>query len=190
MFVNGSGLACQVIRLVYNSVFLYTIDRLKGIYGGVTMKKVTVLLLVALFLFLPSASIAKGTQVVVFDDPVLETALRKEVGIPEGDVTDKDLAKVTSLGIGRNYEQNPDPNTQVQSIAVLAYCSKLSTLELNFQNITDISPLANLKKMKTLELGGNPIADITPLTNMTALETLKLFNCQAQDYSPDRKSVV
>lgn len=148
------------------------------------MKKVTVLLLVALFLFLPSASIAKGTQVVVFDDPVLETALRKEVGIPEGDVTDKDLAKVTSLGIGRNYEQNPDPNTQVQSIAVLAYCSKLSTLELNFQNITDISPLANLKKMKTLELGGNPIADITPLTNMTALETLKLFNCQAQDYSP------
>ena len=148
------------------------------------MKKLSVLLLVALFLFLPSASLAKGTQVVVFDDPVLEAALRKEVGIPQGDVTDKDLAKVTSLGIGRNYEQNPDPSTQVHSVAVLAYCTKLNSLQLNFQNITDISPLANLKKMKTLELGGNPIADITPLTKMTALETLKLFSCQAQDYSP------
>ena len=148
------------------------------------MKKVTVLLLVALFLFLPSASLAKGTQVVVFDDPILEAALRKEIGIPEGDVTDKDLAEVTSLGIGRDYEQNPDPNTQVHSVAVLVYCTKLSSLQLNFQNITDISPLANLKKMKTLELGGNPIADITPLTKMTALETLKLFSCEAQDYSP------
>lgn len=148
------------------------------------MRKMTVLFLITLFLFLPSVAAAKSAQVVTFDDPVLEAALRKEVGIPEGDVTDKDLAKVTSLGIVRDYEQNPDPNTQVHSIAVLAYCTKLSTLQLNFQNISDISPLANLKKMKTLELGGNPIADVTPLTKLTALETLTLLSCQARDYSP------
>lgn len=147
------------------------------------MKKMAVLLIAALLLF-PSAGMAKGGQVVTFDDPVLEAALRDAVGIPEGDVTDKDLAKVKSLGIGRNYEQNPDPATQVHSIAVLAHCVKLQSLQLNFQDISDITPLSGLTKIKTLELGGSPIADITPLGNLTALENLTLFSCQAQDYSP------
>ncbi len=148
------------------------------------MKRMAGLFFVMLFLFLPSVSMAKGSQVVVFDDPVLEAALRKEVGIPEGDVTDKDLAKVTRLGIERNYEEKPDPSTQVHSIAALAYCTKLTTLQLNFQNIADISPLENLKKIKTLELGGSPITDIAPLAKLTSLDSLALFNCQASDYSP------
>lgn len=148
------------------------------------MKKTAALLLIAFFLLLPSAVVAKRGQVVTFDDPVLEAALRDAVGIPEGDVTDKDLAKVTKLGIERDYEQDPDPATQVHSIAVLAYCAKLQSLQLNFQDISDMSPLGGLKKLKTLELGGSPIADITSLGNLQALENLTLFSCQAQDYSP------
>lgn len=148
------------------------------------MRKIAVLFLIATFLLLPSVCSAKGGQVIAFDDPVLEAAIRKEVGIPQGDVTDKDLAKVTTLGIERQYEEKPDPATQVHSIAVLAYCTKLTTLRLNFQNITDLSPLSNLKKLKKLEVGGNPIADITPLTNLTSLQELALYNCQAKDYSP------
>ncbi len=147
------------------------------------MKKIVALLLM-IILLIPTVALAKGGTVVTFDDPVLEAALREAVGIPEGDVTDKDLAKITNFGIGRDYEQNPDPTTQVHSLTVLQYCTKLNTLQLNFHNISDISPLANLKKLKTLELGGNPIADITPLTKLTALETLALYNCQAQDYTP------
>lgn len=148
------------------------------------MKKTALILFIALIMLLSSEGMAGGAQAVVFDDPVLEAALRKELGIPVGDVTQKDLARVTKLGIARDYEQNPDPAAQVRSIAVLAYCTKLNTLQLNFHNISDIAPLGGLKKLKTLELGGNPIADITPLKNLTALETLALYNCQAQDYTP------
>jgi internalin A len=148
------------------------------------MRKIAALFLIATFLLLPSVCAAKGAQVVSFDDPVLETALRKAVGIPQGDVTDSDLAKVTVLQIERQYEDKPDPSTQVHSIAILAYCTKLTTLQLNFQNITDMSPLSNLKKLKKLEVGGNPIADITALANLTSLQELALYNCQAKDYSP------
>ncbi len=148
------------------------------------MKKMAIVLFLVIFMLTPSVTMAKGAQIVSFDDPVLEAALRKEVGIPSGDVTTKDLAKVTQLSIDRDYEQTPDPTTQVHSLAVLTHCTKLDTLHLNFQNISDMKPLQNLKKLKVLELGGNPITDLSPLLKLTALETLTLYNCQAQDYSP------
>lgn len=146
------------------------------------MKRMLALLIV-LSLLLPAVALAQDKQVVTFDDPVLEAVIRGLVRVPEGDVTADKLAKLTAIGTGRNYEQTPDPATQVHSLAVLRYCTKLKTLELNFQAITDVSPLAELTKLKTLELGGNNIADITPLAGLTGLETLRLFNCQAQDYS-------
>jgi hypothetical protein len=124
------------------------------------MKKVLILLMIAALL-LPTAAFAKAAVPVTFDDPVLEAEIRAITGIPEGDVTDKDLAKITEISMPRDYEDNPDPSTQVHSLAVLVYCTKLTAIRLNFHNVSDISPLAKLKKLKTLELGGNPWAAST-----------------------------
>ena len=146
------------------------------------MRRLFTILLLAMLVF-PIIGLAKKTEVVLFDDAVLEAEIRNKLSIPTGDVTDKDMAKITKLEIDRQYEQEPDSSTQVKSIAVLSYCKNLKDLQLNFQSITDISPLAKLTKLKNLGLGGNPIANIAALSGLAGLENLALFNCQARDYS-------
>ena len=145
------------------------------------MKTYSILLL-ALMLVLPVA--CPAAQIVPFDDTVLEEAIRGTLNIPDRDVTARDMEKLTKLSIGRNYEQNPDPATQVKSVEALVWAKNLKTIDLAFQHISDISPLAKLKKLTDLNLGGNPIGNISALEGLTNLEILALFNCQAQDYTP------
>ena len=144
--------------------------------------KTCFILLLALLMSLPVA--CPAAQIVSFDDAVLEEAIRETLNIPNRDVTARDMEKLTKLSIGRNYEQNPDPASQVKSVAALAWAKNLKTIDLAFQHISDISPLAKLKKLTNLNLGGNPVGDINVLEGLTNLEILALFNCQAQDYTP------
>ena len=137
------GIFCEPC-FAFGDKFIVDVRIYENSTGGLIMKKVFILLMI-IALILPTTALAKTAQVVMFDDPVLETEIRRILAIPEGDVTDKDLTMITNLSIGRNYEQNPDPTTQVHSIAVLAYCTKLNSLQLNFHNISDITALSNLK---------------------------------------------
>ena len=72
-------------------------------------------------------------------------------------------------------------------IEPLQYMVNLEVLNLNDNNLSDLSPLAGLHRLITLRIGGyNPdIADLSPLENLTLLEDLALPpNSKIQDLSP------
>ena len=76
-------------------------------------------------------------QVVNFPDSNLEAAIRAMIGKPTGDITTTDLEGMTNLnasGLG------------IQSIEGLQYCTNLTELYLNNNQISNISALVGLDK--------------------------------------------
>ena len=72
-------------------------------------------------------------------------------------------------------------------IEPLRYMVNLEVLNLNDNNLSDLSPLADLHRLVVLRIGGYnaDIADLSPLENLTALEDLALPpNSKIQDLSP------
>ena len=131
---------------------------------------------------IPEAS--EASDIVVFNDPVLEAMVLKAMYKPEGDITYAEAEMVTELNLGIERQQHIPEETQIKDISGLEHFINLTSLDLSFHAITDISPLAGLTKLTSLSLDGNPIADITPLSGLTDLTWLVMFNCQADDYSP------
>ena len=62
--------------------------------------------------------------------------------------------------------------------------TKLTSLELWGNKISDIKPLSNLTKLTSLYLSGNQISDIQPLSNLTKLTSLYLLFNQISDIKP------
>ena len=128
-------------------------------------------------------STTETTEIVTFNDSVLEAMVREAIGIPEGDITVEEAEAVTELILSIDYQQDPAEGSQITDLTGIEYFINLENLELHFHAITNISPLAELTKLNSLSLGGNPVADIAPLSKLTNLGWMTLFNCQADDYS-------
>ncbi|MGB3421446.1 MAG: leucine-rich repeat domain-containing protein [Dolichospermum sp.] len=62
--------------------------------------------------------------------------------------------------------------------------TKLTTLYLGENQISDIKPLSNLTNLTFLDLEGNQISDIKPLSNLTKLTTLSLRENKISDIKP------
>jgi internalin A len=62
--------------------------------------------------------------------------------------------------------------------------TKLTSLDLGENEISDIKPLSNLTKLTSLSLWGNQISDIKPLSNLTNLTSLHLSGNQISDIKP------
>ena len=58
-------------------------------------------------------------------------------------------------------------------LELLAQCTNLQVLVLDYQQITDLSPLSELP-LEHLSLAGNPISDIAPLSDLTQMQVLDL----------------
>ena len=58
-------------------------------------------------------------------------------------------------------------------LELLAQCTNLQVLVLDYQQITDLSPLANLP-LEYLSLTGNQISNLSPLSGLTELQVLDL----------------
>jgi len=54
-------------------------------------------------------------------------------------------------------------------ISPLKDLTKLTTLSLSFNQLSDISPLMDLTNLERLQLHSNQISDISPLNNLTIL---------------------
>ena len=74
-------------------------------------------------------------------------------------------------------------NNQIVDISPLANLTALSTLNLDFNKIVDISHLRNLTALSTLNLDFNKIVDISHLRNLTALTQLFLSGNRITDFS-------
>ena len=121
------------------------------------------------------------------------TALEKALG--KGSLfTKAELATVTDLHVKGLYGESLDQyeldllaacvnlvelniramGLSNEQLAVLAGLTKLESLKLAGNNITDLSPIAGLTNLRTLDISSNPIADlrlrpVIGLPNLTAL---------------------
>ena len=126
----------------------------------------------------------EAPEVVVFGDPLLESMVREQMGVPEGDITVEAAEALTALNVSIDWQQDPVPGSQITDISALKYFKNLENLDIQFHKISEISALADMTNLKALAIGGNQITDISPLSGLTKLDFLSLFNCMADDYTP------
>lgn len=139
---------------------------------------------------------------VKFASPLLEEAVRAELGQPEGPVRRKDLAGVRRLAIvgqkvlGENQtfrynldvyvdevSQMEEPRGDIADLSLLAEMPNLTSLNLSRQAVCDLTPLAGLP-LREVYLCGNQITDLTPLEGLAELEVLYLGSNPLEDLTP------
>lgn len=138
---------------------------------------------------------------VEFPDPLLEKAVRQELGKSDGEVIyKKDLTRVAELLICGDvvfddYESHRIYNNvywiggevisaqgTIKDISILRDMPNLQILVLDNQGVTDLSPLEDLD-LKKVSLCGNPLNDISPLQNSASLTELYIEGTQVSDLS-------
>lgn len=138
---------------------------------------------------------------VEFPDPLLEEAVRQELGKSDGEaIYKKDLTRVAELlicgdVIFDDYESHRIYNNvywiggevitaqgTIKDISILRDMPNLQVLVLDNQGVTDLSPLEKLD-LKKVSLCGNPLNDISPLQNSASLTELYLEGTQVSDLS-------
>lgn len=118
-----------------------------------------------------------SSEFVVFYDPVLEERVREKMHRPDGDITFAEANKVTRLDLSCSDPGVPEEE-KIKDISALAHFKNLSSLSLDWNNISDITPLAGLKNLHTLFLSGNGnIADFSPLQGLTNMKDIMLVGC-------------
>lgn len=89
------------------------------------------------------------------------------------------LADVRDVLVSLDLDSN-----QISNISPLATLTNLTDLRLWRNKISDISPVQGLTNLIFLGLGGNQISDISPLTGLANLTALYLWDNQISDISP------
>lgn len=77
------------------------------------------------------------------------------------------LDQITWLSL----EQNSLKNTHLEPISAL---TRLETLDIDDNQITDLSPIAGLTLLKKLDIDDNPVVDLSPLSSLQNLRDLDL----------------
>ena len=93
------------------------------------------------------------------------------------------LAKIKEVKESGATELDLDDN-QISDLSLLAGLTQLERLELSDNQISDLSPLAGLTQLERLELSDNRISDLSPLKGLTNLKWLNLHGNQISDLSP------
>ena len=78
---------------------------------------------------------------------IIETAIRRELNKPTGELTEADLEKVTELVLSEN---------QLTDVKGLEKLTQLKRLDLYGNQLTDVKGLEKLTQLKGLDLRGNP----------------------------------
>lgn len=141
-------------------------------------------------------------QPVIFDNVLLEQAVRAELRMPEGVITESDFVRVERLAVvGCNVlsreqsfryviysyvddvPQEGEPHGNISDLSLLAKMPNLKELYLCGQQIEDLTPLKDLP-LRQLYLCDNKITDFTPLADISTLELLYIGNNPAKNLSP------
>ena len=153
------------------------------------------ILAIAVTFFVAQAS----AQVVEIPDPNLESAIREELNLPDGNpITQQEMLRLTQLDAGGDrgitdltgleYATNLKSlglyHNPIVDIGPLAQLPKLEGFNLWGCRIVDLSPLHNLKNLTGIILGNNEISDIRPLARLTNLTSLELESNQISDINP------
>lgn len=75
---------------------------------------------------------------------------------------------------------------EISDITPLAAFVELQELVLSFTQVSDLRSLSGLSKLAWLSLANTPVTDLTPLESMAALESLSLANTPVTELAPLR----
>jgi len=114
-------------------------------------------------------------QIVTFNDPNLEAAIREAIDKPHGPVYAQEMEGLTSLSA---------QDSSISDLTGLEYAVGLQSLDLCCNDIVDVSPLTGLTHLMDLDLDTNHIANISPLSSLTSLTNLSLNGNEITDVSP------
>ena len=104
-------------------------------------------------------------------NPIVEKAIREELKKPTGELTEADLEKVTELELKQN--QLTDVPKGLEKL------TKLRSLYLSDNQLTNVKGLENLKQLEGLYLVNNKLTSVKGLEKLTELAQLEL------KYNPD-----
>ncbi len=142
---------------------------------------------------------ADAYETVVFDEPLIEQAVRLQLGKSETDIISaEELLSVTKLYVFGNraaadeasYLTYADEYVQergfvtrgsISSLSDIAKLKNLRKLSLSYQNISDLKPLRELAYLENAELKHNPIQDVSPLSQLKSLSVLVIFDTNVSD---------
>ena len=120
---------------------------------------------------------------------VKDTELRKLLNEKLGEklgTTRTANQKITDVELEKLTDLNLD-NSNITDLTGIEAAKNLQNLSLNHNSISNLSPLSGLNSLKTLSLKENKITDISPLTGLTSLTSLNLED-QQPSIKPNDKS--
>ena len=138
-------------------------------------------------------------NVVKFDDPKVEEAVRFKLQKAQGDITKAELGTLSSLNLSQLPVDELDiclfPHMKslkelflgrgnLDDLSPISELTKLESLRASMNRVRDITPLAKMTKMDRLDLGLTQISDLKPLAELTALTELQLDDTPVEDVSP------
>ena len=142
----------------------------------------------------------KDEEVVIYD-PILKKLINKNLSSKRADdqkITKKELESLKELNLrdeeGKNIlttttlKDTPEfkfiQTHGIKNLLGLENAVNLEKLDLNENEISDLSPIAKLNKLTKLSLIRNRISDLQPLSELTNLEYLDLYANKIEDISP------
>ncbi len=138
-----------------------------------------------------------GCEEIVIADPSLEAAIREQLGVPEGPISQEAALALEVLN------SNPIPPIEtldglqcfsnlrslrlgsvVSDLGPLESLDSLGALELKSSEVTDLSPLIGAPNLSELDLSDTPLSDIGPLATIPTLSRVTLTSTPITDLSP------
>jgi hypothetical protein len=114
-------------------------------------------------------------KAVFFTDPALEAAIRVELGLPLGFLSQDQLLELTTLD-ARGWS--------IRDLTGLENCPNLVWLDLSNNDVSDLTPLTNLENLTVVILSSNSIADLSPLAGLRNLDEIYLTDNPVADLQP------
>jgi hypothetical protein len=115
-----------------------------------------------------NSACSSNDQAISIPDANLQKAIRDALGKATGDLTCLDMALLTELDNTVATEKG------ISSLEGLEFAINLRDAQLGENAITSAAPLKDLKKLEWLNLNNNQISNLTPFQNLTSLRGLFL----------------
>lgn len=141
---------------------------------------------------------ASGTNEVRFIEPLIEQAVRAQLGKDETDgITEKELLSVKGIYIFGNEVSKTEeaffnglggrlrdtPRGTLATLEDVKLLPNLETLYVNYQTLHDISSISGLKYLTTVHLRHTFVEDISALSGMKQLRNVILYDTHVTDVS-------
>lgn len=123
-----------------------------------------------------TAVFKKKTEIVNFNDPRLEKAVRESLKQPTGPLYKSEVNDIEKLEAAGKGIQNLKGIENLSSLKYLDLGRKWANGGWNYNIIVDLSPLSNLINLNFLDLSGNKINDIKSLVENNGIEADDYIN--------------